>query len=337
LYENNSSIHDANAVPGARSSFRVQQWVAAISLLLFAVKISAWFITHSVAILTDALESIANIIASFIGLYSLYVAAKPRDADHPYGHGKAEYISAAVEGALVTAAGLMIVYEAIRNLFYPHPLKQLDTGMILIGAAALANFLTGAWCIRKGKRNQSLALQASGKHLQSDTWTTAGIIAGLGLVMLTGISWLDSAVALLFAIITGFNILRSSAAGIMDKADDRLLREMIEKLEQNRRENWVDFHNLRILKYGSILHLDAHLTVPWYLNVHEAHNEVDALATLIRNYYGNSVELFVHTDGCLPFSCKICTRTNCNERKHAFEKRVQWTTENVLSNSKHQL
>ena len=123
----------------------------------------------------------------------------------------------------------------------------------------------------------------------------------------------------------------------MDEADIDLLKKMVETLDKNRNVNWVDLHNLRIIKYGPTLHLDCHLTVPWYLNVHEAHKEIDALSGLVRKNYGESVELFVHSDGCLDFSCSICTKEGCNVRKHAFEKKVEWTMENISSNNKHRL
>jgi cation diffusion facilitator family transporter len=324
----------------ALASLRVQKWVAFISVILFIVKITAYFLTGSVAILTDALESIANIIAGFIGWYSLYVAAKPRDQDHPYGHGKAEYISAAAEGVLITAAGLLVIYEAVKHLFYAQPLQKVDWGIALVAAAALVNYIVGAICLRTGRNIKSLALTASGKHLQSDTYTTLGIIAGLVLLLITHIRWIDSAVALLFGgfiVFTGFTILRSSVEGIMDKADDRLLKEVIATLQQHRGENWTDLHNLRILKYGHVLHLDCHLTVPWYLNVTQAHKEVERLDGLVKQQFGQSVELFVHTDACLPFSCAICQKQHCAERQHPFEKTIVWTMENVVSNQKHRL
>lgn len=131
--------------------------------------------------------------------------------------------------------------------------------------------------------------------------------------------------------------MRTSIAGIMDEADIDLLKRIVNVLNKYRQENWVDLHNLRIIKYGAILHLDCHLTVPWYLNVHEAHREIDALSTLVRKEFGESVELFVHSDGCLPFSCKICDKQNCSERKHNFEKKITWTVDNILQNQKHQL
>lgn len=318
----------------------MQKWVAGISVLLLGIKFAAYYLTHSVAILTDALESIVNVTAGFIGLYSLYVSAKPRDSDHPYGHGKAEFLSAAVEGTLILTAGVLIIYKAISNLITPHAVSRLDYGMLLILSSGLINLGLGYFSYRQGRKNNSLALEASGKHLMSDSYSTFGLIAGLLLLYFTKEAWIDSAVAILFGIIiiyTGYRILRNSIAGIMDEADQHLLQKLVVLLNRKRPANWIDLHNLRIIKYGSVLHLDCHLTIPWYLNVHEAHEEMEMLSKEVRDEFGESVELFVHTDGCLPFSCKICTKRECSERKHNFEKQIEWTMENILANKKHQL
>ncbi len=324
----------------AKQNLRLQKIITGIAIVLLAIKLLAWQMTGSVAILTDALESIVNVVAGMIGVYSLYVSSKPRDYDHPYGHGKVEFISAAIEGTLITIAGLIIIYEAINNLVHPHVIKQLDSGLILIAITALINFLAGAICVKTGKKNNSLALIASGKHLQSDTWSTLGIIVGLIVMLFTKIIWIDSAVAILFSFIiifTGYKIVRSSVAGIMDEADDALLKKLVVTLNTQRKINWIDLHNLRIIKYGGTLHLDCHLTVPWYLNVHEAHLEIDALSNLVKKEYGESMELFVHSDGCLDFSCKICSIQDCKVRKHPFEKKIEWTMENISTNSKHRV
>ena len=306
--------------------------------MLFLMKIIAWYLTGSVAILTDALESTVNVVAGLIGIYSLYVSAKPKDSDHPYGHGKAEFISAAVEGTLISVAGVFIVYEAISNLLHPHPIKKLDYGIWIVAITAVINYFAGRVCIRTGKKNNSLVLIASGKHLQSDTYSTVGIVCGLLLLYFSKVWWVDSAVAILFAFIiffTGYKIVRSSIAGIMDEADSSLLQILIDLLNANRRPNWIDLHNLRIIKYGGTIHLDCHLTVPWYLNVHEAHDEIDALAVLVKNTFGETMELFVHSDGCLNFSCAICTKNDCPVRKHPFEKKIEWAMDNIVSDSKH--
>ncbi|HQR91980.1 MAG: cation diffusion facilitator family transporter [Bacteroidetes bacterium 24-39-8] len=324
----------------AQQNLKLQKWITLLSVVLFVLKIAAYYFTHSMAILTDALESIVNVIAGFIGLYSLYVAAKPRDIDHPYGHGKAEFVSAAVEGGLIVAAGIMILYETIQNLIHENPLESLDTGLILIAITAVINYVAGTYCINLGKKNNSMALMASGKHLQVDTYSTAAIILGLGLMLLTKLYWLDKAIAGvmgLFIIYNGYKIIRSSLAGIMDEADMELLNKFIAVLNERKQENWIDLHNLRVIKYGSLLHVDCHFTVPWYLNVHEAHREIDALASLIQQEFGDRIELFVHTDGCLPFSCSICSKTDCTVRQHPFQHKIAWTMENLVSNKKHQL
>ena len=319
-------------------NLKLQRTIAIASAILLIAKFWAYYITHSVAILTDALESIVNVVAGFIGLYSLYVAAKPKDIDHPYGHGKAEFISAAVEGTMVLSAGALIIYSAAKNLIDPIPIQQLDTGIYLVGATAVVNWLLGFISLRRGQKNNSLALVASGKHLQTDTYSTIAIIVGLLLISVTGYAWIDGAVAIgfgLFIIYTGYKIIRASLAGIMDEADMVLLEKMVDVLEKNRHDNWVDLHNLRVIKYGNILHVDCHMTVPWYLNVHQAHDEIDALGKLIRNNFGESLELFVHSDGCLYFQCHICKKNDCPVRQHDFEGVIDWNLENALRDKKH--
>lgn len=324
----------------AQQNLKIQKYIAVVSITLFLLKMLAWSLTQSIAILTDALESIVNVIAAFIGLYSLYISAKPKDADHPYGHGKVEFITAAIEGILIAVAGIFIIEEAIQNLYRPHGIHQLDYGIYLLAFTSLINFIAGSICVKTGKKNNSLPLIAGGKHLISDTYSTIGILIGLTFLFFFKISWIDSAVAILFALIilyTGFKIVRSSVAGIMDEADKALLVDVVKMLNENRGENWIDLHNLRIIKYGSLIHLDCHLTVPWYFNVHEAHAEIDRLSELVNAHFGHAVELFVHSDGCLDFSCAICDKKDCTVRKQSFEKKISWTMENISFDQKHQL
>ncbi len=301
----------------------------------------AWYLTNSVAILTDAMESIVNVIAALIGVYSLNISGKPKDEDHPYGHGKVEFLSAAVEGTLIIVAGFVVIYKAsVSILIHPHVIQKLDYGIILVAATALVNYVAGTICLNAGRRNSSLALVASGKHLRTDTWSTLGIITGLILLYFTKLLWLDSVVAIIFSLLiiyTGYKIIRSSIAGIMDEADIKLLKKLVELLNANRRENWIDLHNLRVIKYGGTLHMDCHLTVPWYLNVREANAEVEALAILVRLEFGETVELFVHSDDCSEFSCRICYKKDCLVRIHQFENKIEWSIENIIKDSKHRL
>jgi cation diffusion facilitator family transporter len=307
-------------------------------VVLFATKIIAYFITNSLAILTDALESIVNVLAGFIGLYSLYVAAKPKDNDHPYGHGKAEFISAAVEGTLIIAAGILIIVQTIQNILEPKAIASLDLGLILVGITGIINYAAGYICLTIGKRNKSIALESSGKHLQVDTYSTIAIIIGLIVIIYTKWIWLDTIIALAVSVLilyNGYRIIRKSLAGIMDEADAELLQQFVIILNNNRSINWIDLHNLRVIKYGSTLHVDCHLTIPWYLNIHEAHKEIDILSSLMREKFGEAFELFVHTDGCLPFSCHICDKLDCNVRQHPFTKKIPFNLENISNNLKH--
>lgn len=310
----------------AKQNIRIQKYVTIIAIILFAVKFYAWYLTNSVAIYTDALESVVNIVSGFLGLYSLYFAARPRDASHPYGHGKIEFVSAAIEGAFITLAGIIILFRVADVTNDNHELAQLDWGIGLIVITALINYMAGFISIRIGKKNNSIALIASGKHLQTDTYSTIGIIIGLGLVMATGLNWIDGAVALVFAIlimVSGVKILRQAIAGIMDEADPSLIEEVVEYLEQNRRENWIDLHNLRIIKYGSILHFDAHMTVPGHLTVREAHNELKQIEAIMERKYGKRVEMFIHLDPCAE---------NYSPETHP---RIRWTVANVTQRHQH--
>jgi len=281
-----------------------------------------------------------NVLAGLIGLYSLYVASKPKDKDHPYGHGKAEFVSAAFEGSLIITAGFIILYESILTFFEPTSLHNLDNGIWVLLSTAVLNMAAGLGAKAIGKKNKSLALSSSGQHLLIDSYTTYAVVIGIGLVMYTGYTGIDAIIAIamgLWIIYNGYKIIRESLAGIMDEADMALLESVIHELNLIRHPNWIDMHNLRVIKYGALMHIDCHLTVPWYFNVNEAHAAVDAFTNLIKNKFGDSVEFFVHTDGCMPFSCPICTIENCEKRKSPFQKKLEWDKDNVLSDLKHQM
>lgn len=323
-----------------RKNFKVQQWITALSVILFVAKITAYYYTNSLAILSDALESIVNVIAGFIGLYSLYVAAKPKDLEHPYGHGKAEFISAAAEGGLIFASGLLIIYEAVVNFIEDRPLQQLDKGLWLVASTAVLNWIAGFICERIGKKNNSLALQSSGKHLKIDTYSTLAIIAALIIILITKLIWLDKVTACILAVFimyNGYTIIRKSLEGIMDKADMDLLKKLVHTLNENRRSNWIDIHNLRVQKYGTVLHIDCHLTVPWYLNVLEAHDEVEALQQLIKSQFGNAIEFFVHTDGTFPVSCPVSFNADGTINKHVPIEKKYWTLDDILNDKRYGL
>lgn len=304
------------------------------------VKFTAWLLTGSNAIFTDALESLVNVAAGSFALYSLYLAAKPHDEDHPYGHGKIEFISAIMEGSLISAAGIAIFIKSIYSYFNPEPIQRLDTGIILTAFAGLVNLGLGYYAVKRGEKTDSATLRAGGKHLISDFWSSAGLIIGLILLRITGLQWIDFFTAMIFGFIilySGIKIIRESVAGIMDEADPELVGRLVEILNQNRRTEWIDIHNMRIIKYGSNIHVDCHVTLPYYLTVEEAHEEAERVHKLIDSFYQNRVESFVHIDPCLPTSCKLCAAENCPKRSEPFSGRVTWNKENVMRNKRHGL
>jgi len=324
----------------AKQNLKVQYIVTVLSILIFLLKVVAYLMTHSLSVLSDALESVVNIVGALIGSYSLFIAAKPKDKDHPYGHGKAEFVSAAFQGSLIIGVGCLIIYKAIDSFTHPVSLHHLGSAIWLLAFIAIINIIIAIKLIRIGKKNNSLAIVSTGKLFQIDFFTTAAVAIGITLLILTGNDKIDSVIALalgIYVIYDGYKILRKSLAGIMDEADMVLLEEVIAEINLTRNEKWIDLHNLRVIKYGALMHIDCHLTVPWYFNVNEAHKAVDEFTQLIKNKFGASVEFYIHTDGCMPFSCPICTLQQCEKRTAPFVKKLDWTLENVLLDIKHQL
>lgn len=320
------------------TKFSFQRNVAIIGILLFIGKIIAFHLTNSDAVFSDAMESIVNIIAAFMGLYSLFLAAKPKDSDHPYGHGKVEFITAGVEGALIIFAGTMIIIEAFDSLLHSNQLHQLDYGILIIAATAVINFFLGHISVQKGKKENSAVLISSGKHLKSDTLTTAGVVLSLILVYFTKIYWIDSAVALIFAVyimFVGYKIIRQALGGIMDEADLEMIDRLSKFLNENRKPEWIDLHNTRIQQHGSGLHIDAHLTLPWYLELRDAHQEMEEMILLIVNNTERNIEFNFHMDDCKPTSCEICQLSACAVRQIAFLGKVEWNAKNITQPDKH--
>lgn len=300
---------------------RVQKWIVSLSLLILGGKFLAFWLTNSVGILTDAMESIVNVVAGAISLYSLRWAARPRDKDHPFGHGKMELISASIEGLLIVIAGGVIIYQGIVRLFEPATIEKLDVGIIVVAVAGAMNYIMGWYSIRIGKRHNSIALIAGGKHLQSDTYSTIGLVIGLLLLYYIKIAWIDSALALLFGMIiiaAGIGILRKTLANLLDKAYNELLHEMVQSMEEHRREDWIDVHNTKIIKYGSYLYIDCDLTLPWYYNLIESHEACSSLQKTLINQFSDRAQVSIHTDPCFKAHCEHCRMSTCSTRQTPF-------------------
>jgi cation diffusion facilitator family transporter len=320
------------------SNIAFQKWIAAVGIILFIGKIIAWKMTNSDSVFSDAMESIVNIISAFLGLYALYLGGKPRDENHPYGHGKVEFVTSAIEGSLISIAGVMIIYEGTNSLISGKILNKIDWGIWIIAATAIANYVLGYISIQKGKAENSIVLISSGKHLQSDTFSTLGVVVSLVLVYFTNLVWIDSIVALglgFYIITIGYKIIRQSLSGIMDEADPEMLGRLADFLNQNRKPEWIDVHNMKIQQFGSKLHIDAHITLPWYFELRTAHNEMEEMIKLIAENTERTVEFNFHMDDCKPTSCPICDIADCPVRQHILVKKVEWTGENISQPDKH--
>ncbi len=319
-------------------NIRLQAWVLVAGVVLMAVKFIAWRITHSNTVLSDAMESIVNVAAGSFALYSLILAAKPRDREHPYGHGKVEFISAAIEGTLVAVAGTIIIYRATVALFQGVEIHHLGPGTALIAFAGLANLALGFVLRKRGRRTHSLTMEAGGTHLLSDAWSSAALVLGLLVIQATGLNWLDSLFAVGFAafiIRQGVRVVRRSIGGIMDETDMVVASVLVGIIERNRRPAWIDVHNFRVINFGSTLHIDCHVTLPYYYSLEKAHLEISELDALVNWRSGREVEFFIHMDPCIPTSCPVCQVMDCPVRQAPFAKRIPWTLTTVLENAKH--
>jgi cation diffusion facilitator family transporter len=306
--------------------------------LLMGLKFLAYYLTQSSAILTDAIESIVNVLAGSFALYSLYYAAKPKDEDHPYGHGKIEFLSTGVEGGMVTLAGVAMTIKGISAFFNPHDLQNIDIGLGISFFSGIVNFLLARVLIKKGTALNSSTMVSDGKHLLTDTWSSAGLVLGLIVIYFTNLFWIDYVITIclgIFISITGFKLIQESIFNLLDKADYGKIEHLISVLNTKRNPSWIDIHNLRVVKYGSVVHVDCHMTLPWYYTLEESHKEVDDLDKLATTEFSHEIEFFIHADPCLPKSCSICEMKDCKVRKNDFVKRLEWNMSNVLPDTKH--
>jgi cation diffusion facilitator family transporter len=310
-----------------------------VSVILTGIKFAAWFLTHSVAILSDALESIINVVAGAFACYSIYLTGKPKDENHPYGHGKVEFFSIGFEGAMIFIAGCLILFKAGQYFFDPTALNKLDKGVWLIGGTAFANLLLGLYLVREGRKLSSITISGNGQHIMTDVYSSVALIAALLLIYFTGWHWIDPAASVLMGVLIlrkGYQLLRTSISGLMDETDMRVVDRVINILAAERRPNWIDVHNMRVQQYGTNYHIDCHLTLPYYLQLSDAHEELKTIERLVNESFApGEVEFFIHTDPCIPICCHYCQLDGCPVRQDQFTHVITWTRENVLPNRKH--
>lgn len=315
--------------------------VLLLSVLIMMVKFVAYYVTKSNALLSDALESFINIATSSFTLYSIYYSAKLKDHDHPYGHGKIEYLAVGFEGALILGTGVYILYEAFNHFIHPEPLQNVDLGIIITASTGMFMYFIGSFLKKKGRELDSITLVADGEHFHLDTVTSIALIIGLVLYHLTKLPWIDPLLAVLLAVhimMSGYKLTKESIDRLLDKADFDTIQNVVNSLNKNRKATWIDIHNLRMQRFGNIIHIDCHLTLPFYYALDQVHAEIKNLEADVNKDFQHEVEFFVHTDPCNEeFPCNLCSVEQCAFRKSEHLQTVKWDIKNLMANKKHQL
>lgn len=314
------------------TSVRARMRSAILSLVVGAVlcgiKMYAWVITGSSAVMSDALESVINVITGMMVLAVLRVSARPADDTHPYGHGKIEFFSSGVEGAMILLAGGAIIVHSVNALLFGIDIRDMSVGLGLVTLAGLVNLILGLYLIRSGKKNHSEALIANGHHVLSDAWTSLAIIVGIGMVIITGIEWLDPVFALLagaWIFWSGFGIVKKSVGLLLDAADPQLLSQIAGVLSRSRRDGWIVPHRLRAWRSGATIRVDLHLIMPFFWTLEQTHEEEHALHDAMKTEFQEPVEVIVHTEPCFPDCCRICALQGCPHRTEKAEELLEWT------------
>lgn len=299
-----------------------------VGTLLMGAKFYIFRLTGSAAVLSDALESIINVVASAFAFFSIWVAARPPDPNHPYGHGKIEYFSAGFEGALIVLAAFSIFRSGIPRIFAPQPLMHLSGGLMLLLATSGINLILGVGLLRTGRKTDSLALIADGRHILTDVYTSVGVLLGLLLVSITGWLWVDGAIACLVGInvlVTGSRLMRESFGGLMDETDPVLLNRIADIIITHRRDSWIDIHQLRSWRSGAHVNIDLHLLLPKDMSLEDAHGEAEHLEEILITHFDGRASILVHTDPCNPSYCPICRQDSCEHRVSSPAADYPWT------------
>lgn len=305
-----------------RDRLRAGRLSLGVGIAVFAGKLLAYALTGSNAIFADAMESTVNIVGAGMLVFSLMLAAKPPDRDHPYGHGRIEFLSAALEGTAITVAALLILASAVRDLLAGPSVQSLDLGIALTTAFTLVNLLLGRHLVRVGERTRSMALVADGRHILTDVWTSAGVVAGLGLVWATGWVFADPLVAIVLAsnvVREGYLLLRNAISGLMDEVDDETLEQVVALLERVRGDALIDGHGLRSFRSGARRHVDLHVAVPRYFDVERIHAIHDTIESGLFGADPQPGGVVVHFDPCDASLCRHCRMADCPIREAVFE------------------
>jgi cation diffusion facilitator family transporter len=287
-------MHTHAAAPTTdRSSLTRFAWLSiAAAVTTIAMKSIAYWLTGSVGLLSDAVESIVNLLGAMMALGMLTIAARPADDGHSFGHSKAEYFASVVEGILILVAAAGIAYTGIERILNPRPLESVGIGVLVSIGASIVNFVVARILMTAARKHNSITLEADSQHLMTDVWTSAGVIAGVGLIAITGWNLLDPIVALIVAINivwTGVGLVRRSVDGLMDVALPELEQKAIETVMEKYRQKKVDFHALRTRQAASRRFLSVHVLVPGAWTVHDAHHIAEDFEGDIRAVLGEAI------------------------------------------------
>lgn len=318
---------------GARVRLRAGATSLVVAVVLLGAKYWAYLLTGSAAVLSDALESIVNVVAAVFALGGLVFAGRPADRNHPYGHGKIEFFSAGFEGGLIAFAAVMILWEALQGLLHGSTVRNLDTGMLLVMGAAVVNALLGVYLVRTGRSTGSLTLVADGQHVLSDVWTSAGVLVGLLLVRLTGLVWLDPLVAAIVGLnlmFTGFRLVRHAAGGLLDEEDTGLLERLRAAFERRLGGGLIRIHHLRAIRAGRFHHIEAHAVVPEFWPVERAHDYTETLAAAVISELSIEGRFAIHIDPCRRVPCASCDLADCPVRAAPFLSRPPLTLDEAV-------
>jgi cation diffusion facilitator family transporter len=271
----------------------------AAAVATITLKLLAYFLTGSVGLFSDALESGVNLVAAIVALFMISLAEKPADEKHAYGHHKAEYFSSAIEGALILLAAFSIIWSAIPRLIHPVPLENVGIGLLVSMGASIINLAVGLILIKNGRKNNSITLEADGKHLMTDVYTSVGVLIGIGFVKLTGWLVLDAIVAIgvgLNIVWTGYQLMRTSALGLLDSSIPEIERlKIINALDQFKGQN-LEYHSLMTRQAGQRKFIALHILLPGNLTIQQGHDMVETIERTIRGLFDSPVTVFTHLE-----------------------------------------
>jgi len=301
-----------------RARVRIALVSITAGVAVLGLKYLSYLLSGSVALKSDAIESVVNVVAAVFALGAVVFAGKPADKDHPYGHGKIEHFSAAFEGGLIALAAAFILFEATEGLIHGVVLKNLGRGLLVNLAAGAINGLLGWFLLTQGRKKRSRALEADGHHILSDFWTTVGIATGLLAVKLTGIKWLDPVMAMVVGLLlarTGFRLVKESSQALLDMEDPEVLAKVLAAMNHVRTWDIIAVHEMRTFRSGRYTHVDVHMVVPEYYPVRQAHDLCEDFGKRLLEDADIEGEVHTHVDPCGRLYCERCPAEACAIRQ----------------------